>query len=91
MADPTVDDLVGFGTALHGHEWQSRLARDLAAVKGAPVSPAQVAHWAKGTRPVPAWVGPALVVLAADKAPDLRDRADRIEVIAATIDGPDQA
>ena len=80
-----IRELVRFGTAAHGHEWQSRLARDLTGVKGASVSPAQVAHWTTGRRPIPEWVAPALIKLAASTGPNLRGRADIVEHVAAVL------
>ncbi|MBE7197154.1 MAG: hypothetical protein INR70_05040 [Parafilimonas terrae] len=72
------------GQFLYGDEWRRRLARDLG-----PLHPAGArdsidhrlpARWAAGQKPIPAWVGPALKRLLAEREASLLALADRIGI-----------
>lgn len=70
------------GQLLYGDEWRRQLARDLG-----PLHPAGAresidhrlpARWAAGNKPIPAWVGPALKRLLAERETNLIALAQRV-------------
>lgn len=76
---------------LYGTDWQRPLARGLGPYhpQGAreSIDDRLVRRWASGERPIPAWIGPALVSLLEAEAAKLtehaqacRDRADRLRL-----------
>ncbi len=72
------------GQLLYGDEWRRQLARGLGPLHpdGArdSIDHRLPARWAAGTRPIPAWVGPALKRLLAEREASLLALADRIGI-----------
>lgn len=79
-AVPLVEQLTTVGEAIHGAEWQRRIAADLGAhhPRGArdKLDDRLVRRWVAGDRPVPAWVGDALPRVLASARLAAVDRMD---------------